>query len=113
MSSKSTLLPWIGAIISEFISGVFHGSVTGAGVSVFAADGQTLVTKKIIIMTIVGACIGGIKDVALYIQSNPMPNVFAQPVVAPVAGPVATPTVSDQPTTLVQPTSAPAVTPTK
>lgn len=109
MKSNSTLLPWIGALISQFISGVAHGGfVGGVGTAAVDASNSQLATQATLIKaTLIMAFVGGLKDVALYINANPMPNIFAPPVIAPVVGPVATPTVSDQPSTLSSPTVTP------
>lgn len=107
MATESTLKPWLGAIISKFVSGLFHGSLVGGG-TVAIADttaGTNVTTHNLLVATLISAIIGAIKDVGFYINANPMPNIFAQPIVAPVAGPVATPSVSDQPATLVSPTN--------
>lgn len=105
--SQSTFKPWLGAIISEFVSGVFHGSVVGAGTitAVDTASNVQTTGHGILWATAIAAIIGGVKDIALYIQTNPMPNVFSSPTIAPVPGPVATPTVSDQQSTLTQPSA--------
>lgn len=108
MATNSTFKPWLGGIISQFIGGLFHGSVVGAGgtTALDISSGQITSVKRILLGTVIAALIGAIKDVSLYVNENPMPNIFAQPVVAPIPGPVAAPTVSDQPSTLVSPSVA-------
>ena len=109
MNPKSTFMPWLGGLLSEFVGGVAHGAFTGGiGTSAVGASDGTLTTQSMLIKaTLIFALVSGLKDVGLYVNKNPLPNLFAQPVIAPVPGPVATPTVSDQPSTLAQPIATP------
>ncbi len=101
MKPNSTLFPWVGAILSKAVSGFAHGAATAAGVGLVVNTlDQAIGLLKI---TALGGCVGAVKDVFLYINKNPMPNIFAAPTIAPVAGPVATPTIGDQPKTLASP----------
>jgi hypothetical protein len=87
----STLIRWLGAIISEAVSGFAHGAIIGGG-GAAAADDFGMLVK----VTITSGLISAAKDVFLYINANPMPNVFAAPIIAPVAPvPAVIPTTSE------------------
>lgn len=108
-NQPSTLKPWLGAILSKFVAGMAHGALLGN----FIGAGQTIVTqvapdqRTLIWTNVLGIFGNAFKEVFLYVQSNPLPNLLAAPVIAPIPGPVAPPTVSDQPSTLMQPTATP------
>ena len=81
LDTMKTLLPWLGSILSEAVSGFAHGAVVGGGTG-------TVVTgdiKAAVHSAIIGGCLAAAKDVALYINANPMPNFLAAPAPAPVA----------------------------
>lgn len=78
--------------MSECVSGFAHGAVVGSGVDVASGD-----FTKLLRFALVGGAVGAAKDMALYIQQNPMPNIFAPPQIAPTAAPVSPPTLGDPP----------------
>lgn len=105
--NTEALTPWLGAILSKFISGLFHGTVV-SGVVVsggkVAADATGIPAQNphlelwaLIVGTAIGAVTSGIKDVAFFVNANPMPNIFAPPVIAPAIAPVAEPSISSAP----------------
>ncbi len=103
--NTATFKPWLGGVLSKFVSGMAHGALIGSGTGaiVTTAEGRIPSHHEIILTAIISLLSGGLKDVWLYIENNPLPDLFSNPIIAPIPGPVATPTVSDQPSTLAQP----------
>lgn len=71
--NAAEIVEWLWGIIKHAMEGFAHGCIIGMGVGALA-DGQPDPSKWK--PTLIGGCVGAVKQALLYMDANSLPDVF-------------------------------------